>query len=121
MGARQSIAILQGELWRLVMPIFLHAGLLHIGMNSLFFVDIGPQVERLYGSARYLFIYVFTGICSFIASTAWNLWIYGGYGIGIGASRAVSGLIGILLALMDPPGGDEQRTHTSKMARVYGL
>src|SRR5207244_4987937 len=47
MGARQSIAILQGELWRLVMTVFLHAGLLLIGMISLFFVCIGPQVEGL--------------------------------------------------------------------------
>lgn len=120
MGARQSIAILQGELWRLVMPIFLHAGLLHIGMNSLFFVDIGPQVERLYGSARYLFIYVFTGICSFIASTAWNLWIYGGYGIGIGASGALSGLIGILLAMTTRRGGAYARMMRSQMMRMVG-
>ncbi|NJO13348.1 MAG: rhomboid family intramembrane serine protease, partial [Gammaproteobacteria bacterium] len=33
LGARSTSLILQGELWRLVMPIFLHGGLMHIGMN----------------------------------------------------------------------------------------
>ena len=115
LGARQSIAILSGEWWRLVMPMFLHAGLLHLGMNSLFLVDIGPQVERIYGSARYLFIYVLTGICSFIASTAWNLWMYHGFGIGIGASGALAGLIGVMWGMTTGRGGSYAREIRAQM------
>ncbi|HYL86939.1 MAG TPA: rhomboid family intramembrane serine protease [Candidatus Angelobacter sp.] len=118
MGARQSFAILSGEWWRLVLPIFLHGGLLHIGMNTMIFVDIGSQVERLYGSARYLFIYVFTGICSFIASTAWNLWRYGGYGVGIGASGAIAGLIGLMLGMTTRRGGTYAREIRAQMIRM---
>jgi rhomboid protease GluP len=120
LGARQSIAILGGEWWRLVMPIFLHGGLLHIGMNSLFLVDIGPQVERIYGSARYLFIYVVTGICSFLASTAWNLWIYRGFGVGIGASGALAGLIGVMLGMATGRGGSYAREIRAQMIRMAG-
>jgi len=118
LGARQSIAILEGEWWRLVMPIFLHGGLLHIAMNSLFLVDIGPQVERIYGSARYLFIYVFTGICSFLASTAWNLRIYHGFGVGIGASGALAGLIGVMLGMTTGRGGIYAREIRAQMTRM---
>jgi rhomboid protease GluP len=120
LGARQSIAILSGEWWRLVMPIFLHGGLLHLGMNCLFFVDVGPQVERIYGSARYLFIYVLTGICSFIASTAWNLWIYHGFGVGIGASGALAGLIGVMLGMTTGRGGSYAREIRAQMTRMVG-
>jgi rhomboid protease GluP len=120
LGARQSIAILAGEWWRLVMPMFLHGGLLHLGMNSLFLVDIGPQVERIYGSARSLFIYVFTGICSFVASTIWNLEVYHGYGVGIGASGALAGLIGVMLGMTTGRGGSYAREIRAQMIRMIG-
>lgn len=105
LGARQSFLIWQGQWWRLVMPIFLHGGLLHIAMNTWVLMDIGPQLEELYGSARYLFLYVATGIAGFLASTAWNIYTLQGYGIGIGASSALMGLIGLLLAMTTRRGG----------------
>jgi len=105
LGARQSILLFQGQWWRLVVPIFLHGGLLHIAMNTWVLMDIGPQVEELYGSARYLFLYLATGIAGFLASTAWNIYTMRGYGIGIGNSGALMGLIGLLLAITTRRGG----------------
>ncbi len=118
LGARQPYSILQGEWWRLVMPIFLHGSLLHIAMNTWVLMDLGPKVEEVYGSARYLFLYIVTGIASFIASTAWVLFRYSdlveavgeegarrGMFVGIGASGALMGLIGLLLALTTRRGG----------------
>ncbi len=106
LGARQAYRIvIQYELWRLVMPIFLHGNLLHIAMNTWVLMDVGPQVEEVYGSARYLFLYVATGIFSFVASTAWTVLAYGGGGIGIGASGALMGLIGLMLAITTHRGG----------------
>ncbi len=105
LGARQSLLIFQGQLWRLVVPMFLHGGVLHIAMNTWVLMDVGPQVEEVYGSARYLFLYVTTGIASFIAGTAWNISTLGGYGIGIGASGALMGLIGVMLAITTRRGG----------------
>ena len=105
LGARQSLLILSGEWWRLVVPIFLHGGILHIGMNMWVLMDIGPTLEELYGSARYLFLFVATGIFSFAVSVVWNLFTFAGYGIGIGASGALMGLIGLMLAITKKRGG----------------
>ncbi len=79
--------------WRFVMAIFLHASLLHIGFNMWVLMDVGPLVEEVYGSARYLFIYVATGICGYIVSSAL------GHHSSVGGSGALLGLIGVLLAL----------------------
>ncbi|MCL6481294.1 MAG: rhomboid family intramembrane serine protease, partial [Firmicutes bacterium] len=109
LGGRQSILILHGEWWRLVMPIFLHGGLLHFLFNSIVLLDLGREVESLYGSARYLFVYVFTGTAGFLVSTAWNLYTAGGYGLSIGASGALMGLVGVLLAVTQRRGGTYMR------------
>src|SRR6266481_1921611 len=47
--------------WRLVVAMFLHGGLIHIGFNMMALMQFGPALEELYGSARYLFLYVVTG------------------------------------------------------------
>ena len=105
LGARESHLIFAGQIWRLVVPIFLHGGLLHIAMNSWVLMDLGPQLEEVYGSARYFFLYIATGIFSFIVSTAWSIFLWGGFGIAIGASGALMGLIGLLLAITTRRGG----------------
>ena len=78
--------------WRFVMAVFLHASLLHIVFNMWVLIDVGPSIEELYGSARYLFIYVATGIGGYIVSSS-----IGGRP-SVGASGALLGLIGVLLA-----------------------
>jgi membrane associated rhomboid family serine protease len=79
--------------WRLIMPTFLHGSLLHIGFNMWVLMDIGPQIEELYGSARYLFIYVATGIGAYIVSGLI------GTHVSMGGSGALLGLIGVMLAM----------------------
>ena len=79
------------EPWRLVTAIFLHGGLLHIGFNMWVLMDIGPMVEEMYGSARYLFLYVVTGVCGYLLSS------FAGH-FSVGASGSLLGLIGVLLA-----------------------
>jgi rhomboid protease GluP len=79
--------------WRLIMASFLHGGLLHIGFNMWVLMDIGPQIEELYGSARYLFMYVVTGIGAYLLSGLLNR------GMSIGGSGSLLGLIGVLLAI----------------------
>lgn len=105
MGARQSFLILSGEVWRLVVPIFLHGGIFHIFMNTMVLIDLGPQLEEVYGKARYFFLYIACGIFSFVVSTAWNIHVWGGYGLAIGASGALTGLIGLMLAITTKRGG----------------
>ena len=77
--------------WRLITAIFLHGSLLHIGFNMWVLMDIGPMVEELYGSARYLFLYVATGVAGYLLSSAMGR-------SSVGASGALLGLIGVLLA-----------------------
>jgi rhomboid protease GluP len=81
------------EPWRLIMATFLHGGLLHIGFNMWVLMDVGPQIEELYGSARYFFIYVVTGIGAYIVSGLI------GRHVSIGGSGALLGLIGVMLAM----------------------
>ena len=94
------LILLEGEWWRLVMPNFLHWTLWHIGMNMYALWQIGPMVEENFGSRRYLFLYLFTGICGFIASTLWNP-----TGLSAGASASLFGLIGVLISYLGPRPG----------------
>src|SRR6266436_6479944 len=59
---------LDHQWWRLVTAMFLHGGLLHIGFNMMTLMQCGPALEELYGSGRYLFLYVVTGAFGFLAS-----------------------------------------------------
>jgi rhomboid protease GluP len=77
--------------WRFVTAIFLHGGLLHIGFNMWVLMDIGPMVEELYGSAKYLFLYVVTGVAGYLLSS------FAGH-LSVGASGSLLGLVGVLLA-----------------------
>ena len=106
LGSRYTPALILGlQWWRLVMPIFLHANFLHIGMNTWVLLDLGPPLEELYGSARYFFLYVVTGVFGFVFSTFWDLLAHHGYGASIGASGAIMGLAGLHLAVCSRRGG----------------
>jgi rhomboid protease GluP len=67
---KENSAILRGEYWRLVTPMFLHSldTPLHLLMNGYSLFIIGPQVERSYGYFRFLLIYFLAGIGGNIAS-----------------------------------------------------
>jgi membrane associated rhomboid family serine protease len=91
LGASLPLPYNLGQPWRFVTAIFLHGSLLHIGFNMWVLMDIGPMVEELYGSARYLFLYVATGICGYLLSSSMGHF-------SVGASGSLLGLIGILLA-----------------------
>jgi rhomboid protease GluP len=91
-GVKSNLHIDQGEIWRLVTPIFIHIGLLHLLFNSYALWMVGAQVEKLYGSARFVFLYVVTGVAGVLAS----YW-YHPATISAGASGAIFGLFGVLL------------------------
>ena len=79
------------EWWRIVMPVFLHGGLLHYGMNSWALVQLGPLVEEEFGTERLAVMYVACGIAgSGVSQLLRNIHT-------VGASGALVGLIGVLL------------------------
>jgi rhomboid protease GluP len=82
----------RAEPWRLVTAVFLHASILHILFNMWVLMDIGPQIEELYGSARFLFIYVVSGAGGYVLSS-----FFGHFSVG--GSGGLLGLIGVLLAV----------------------
>ena len=94
--------------WRLVTAMFLHGGLIHIGFNMMTLMQFGPALEELYGSARYLFLYVVTGALGFVASA-----LMGHFSIG--ASGALLGLIGAMLAVTSKRGGSFMRELRSRL------
>jgi rhomboid protease GluP len=90
-GAKYTPLILEGEWWRLLTPIVLHIGLIHLIMNTIALYYLGTAVERIYGNSRFLFIYLFAGFagttCSFVFSPS----------LSAGASGAIFGCFGALL------------------------
>lgn len=54
--------------WRFVTPIFIHVNLPHILINMWSLWVIGPFVEKLYGSAKFVFFWVLTGVAGVVAS-----------------------------------------------------
>lgn len=96
--------------WRFITAVFLHASLLHIGFNMWVLIDIGPMVEELYGSARYFFIFVVTGALGYLASS------FFGY-FSVGASGALLGLIGVLLAVTTKRRGAASQMIRSQLLR----
>lgn len=90
-GAKFNPLILEGEWWRFITPIFLHIGFLHLAMNSLALYYLGTTVERLFGSTRFVFIYLAAGFFGSVAS-----FIFSG-DISAGASGAIFGCFGALL------------------------
>src|SRR2546427_306656 len=91
-GVKSNPEIAQGQWWRFVTPIFIHIGLLHLFFNSYALWIVGPQVEKLYGSARFVILYVLTGVAGVYGSYS-----YHPYTISAGASGAIFGLFGVLL------------------------
>ena len=87
-------AIAAGEWWRLLTPMFLHAGLLHIFFNMYVLSMFGPVIERSYGTPAFVAMYVLAGYGGSAASYA-----LGSCGVlGVGASGAIFGLAGALVA-----------------------
>src|SRR5437762_7272184 len=56
------------EYWRLVTPVFVHVNLPHLLINMYSLWVIGPWVEKLYGSAKFVVFWVATGIAGVVAS-----------------------------------------------------
>jgi len=52
--------------WRFIVPIFLHAGFIHIGFNLLLQLTLGRDMERKIGSIRFTIVYFASGIFGFV-------------------------------------------------------
>jgi len=94
-GSNVGRLTLNGEWWRLVTSMFLHGNLLHLAFNMFALWQVGQLVERIFGSARFVALYMAAGICGSLASVLWNP-----FASSVGASGAIFGIIGGLLAFI---------------------
>jgi membrane associated rhomboid family serine protease/tetratricopeptide (TPR) repeat protein len=92
-GASFGPAVADGQWWRTLSAMFLHAGLLHIALNLWAFLSVGKFVERIFGNAAFLAIYLLGGFAGELASLAVHP-----MAVGVGASGAIFSVYGALLA-----------------------
>jgi rhomboid protease GluP len=93
-GANFGPATQDGQWWRLGSALFIHFGLLHLSMNMTALWDAGRLVERMFGHRRFLAIYFVAGLAGNLAS----LVAHGSGTVSAGASGAIFGVYGALLA-----------------------
>lgn len=95
-GAQNGELLKNGEWFRLITPAFVHIGLLHLAMNSYALWSVGMLVEKLYGSARFLAIYLLTAAGGSLASFINHSIKHDDFGASAGASGAIFGLFGVV-------------------------
>jgi len=108
--------------WRIGAAMFLHFSVLHLGMNMLALMQIGPSLEDLLGRGEMLLVYLLTGLAGNLVSelrpTAF---------IGAGASGAIMGMVGLATGLGHASGSSEGRAIRDRMLKwgaytlVFGL
>ena len=86
-------AVADGEYYRLFTVTLLHGSLLHLFFNMYALYLAGPIVERWYGSMRFLLFYLACAAAGSVSS-----FVFGGDIPSVGASGAIFGLFGLLLA-----------------------
>ncbi len=93
LGSNYTALTLGGQWWRLLTNAFLHFGAIHLAFNLVALWVNGPFAERLYGSTRYLLIYLAAALGASLAT----LWWYP-LANSAGASGAIFGVFGATLA-----------------------
>src|SRR5688500_18439583 len=82
------------EYWRLVMPLFLHHGWLHLSLCLAAGIQVASAVERVFGPRR---LALYTVLCAVAASLVSATMRPEGWDMALGASGALLGLAGVLL------------------------
>lgn len=90
-GAKENLSIMNGQYWRFLTPVFLHASIIHLAINCYSLYYVGMITEKLYGHMKFFIIYFAAGIFGNILSFMFSP------NPGVGASGAIFGLLGALL------------------------
>lgn len=94
-GANRRINILNGEYWRLLTNIFIHGGIMHLFLNLYGLIIASLFIEPIFGKKKFFIIYAVSGLCGSLSS----VWWYENT-ISVGASGAIFGLFGAIMALL---------------------
>lgn len=91
-GAKQNDLIAeQHQYWRLITSMFIHIGLIHLFLNNYALWIIGQEIEQIYGSARFVVLYLVTGMIGSVGS-----YVFNPQATSAGASGAIFGLFGVM-------------------------
>ena len=94
LGALDRRAVIEEDEWfRLLAPMFLHAGLVHFALNMLALFFIGGAVERRHGTPETILIFLLACVGGNITSC-----LFLSPSISVGASGGIFGLLGVCLA-----------------------
>lgn len=88
--------VLDGAPWQVITSAFVHFSILHIGFNMLALLFLGPTLEQVYGRTRFLIIY----FGSAVTGSLFVILLAGRGAITFGASGAIFGIMGALLAFL---------------------
>jgi rhomboid protease GluP len=98
LGANVPELVLQhGQWWRLLTSMFLHIGLLHLLLNGWVLYQLGSLFEVWFGAGRLLTVYFASGLVGSLVSV---LTMPDQVALSAGASGAVFGLLGALIAFL---------------------
>jgi rhomboid protease GluP len=102
-GASGALPVFsEGAWWTILSATWLHGSFLHILFNMMWVRDLGPSTAQIIGPARTIIIYVVAGACGFLFSSFAGAYLSipflsGAFGITIGASASIFGLLGALV------------------------
>jgi rhomboid protease GluP len=100
-GANHGPLTWNGQPWRLITAAFIHFGVIHLAFNMYALHSGGLLTEKLFGSARFAVIYLLAALAGSVVSSWWDA-----SRISAGASGAVFGVYGALLAFITVRRGD---------------
>jgi rhomboid protease GluP len=105
LGASGAVPVIGfGRWWTFLTAGWLHAGVLHILFNVLWIRQLAPAVAELYGPARMVVIYTFSGVAGFALTTFAGAYLrflpipfLRGADFSVGASAPIFGLLGAIV------------------------
>jgi rhomboid protease GluP len=99
-GANNAEAVLAGHQWfRVLSAMFVHVGIVHLGLNMWCLWNLGVIGEPLLGVLGMFCVYLLTGAAGNLLSVAVNFYTGAAGEVGAGASGAVFGIAGVLIVL----------------------
>lgn len=94
-GANFKLLTMNGQWYRLIVSIFIHAGVIHLLYNMFALLLVGAFIESSVGSRTFATIYLLSGVIANIFSLEFHK-----SSVLVGASGAIFGMYGLMVALM---------------------
>lgn len=98
-GYMDSSLIRNGDYFRVITAMFLHANITHLFSNMVLLYFLGEMIEHLIGTAKTGIIYLLSGVLGNVVSYCYHVYVIGEDYTALGASGAVYGLIGVVVFL----------------------